>query len=755
MLMQEYSGVFVRIPHPQMAPASLPDPPSVTSDARRTHKAAESATGVKSGRAAKTKDTESAAHETPHAATGQTALSAAPDAQGRDVVVVQGPKGAAHKCREELLRRGKEHGSMLSVPIARTYYAHIIGRNGARLKAMEAASGARIFLPRKTDGSRSDVIAVGSASAVDAARRLIEQAATDLAEATSCEMPVQPEHYFFLQANQQHALRSFGEACSGVSVALTRGKASGGAASVRLRGRRDHVASAKERLAELFAHFVTEHVEIPSKWRGLVLNRDAAHIRQLATTYSVRIYPAERSRDSDIVRGRAPAPAPSVSTTVTAAAPTDGARDAVATADAPTSAPLNDGLAEATEGPEDGEIVEQDVAAAAPVPVNDGVAGAPPAVGASDGGAIGGDAGAKAKTTSRNEPIVMMISGHADNVAQARAALLELLPVNIAVRVPAQYLGSLIGQGGKGIRQIMEACRVRVTVPSRMAAGADTSELAVHGVRADAERAHDMLLQRVQELESAQRDRELRSFSLTMDVDPKYYPVLIGKGGATISKIKTDTGTRIFFPKPLHGHRASPDADGAGVDGGGGGSSDGRNGHGDGSAAARHIVIHGYEADAKRARDAILELIRPLEAQCELEVAIDARVHGRMVGKGGAGVRDLMKQFGGIHIRFPHGSGTEPVVLRGHRDQCASARAHLLALECQYVRAAAAWRSAGRAAASAPLSRANAAMHECGSCKKLRPRKKRAPSNATTYGIRHRRLRSARHPIGSLDRAGS
>lgn len=97
----------------------------------------------------------------------------------------------------------------------------------------------------------------------------------------------------------------------------------------------------------------------------------------------------------------------------------------------------------------------------------------------------------------------------------------------------------------------------------------------VTGLAANVERAKQGLLERVKELQAEQEDRvktqqqflscyclfnslswlilpscfqALRSFKVTMSVDPKFHPKIIGRKGAVISQIRKDHDVSIQFP---------------------------------------------------------------------------------------------------------------------------------------------------------------------------------------------------------------
>ena len=75
--------------------------------------------------------------------------------------------------------------------------------------------------------------------------------------------------------------------------------------------------------------------------------------------------------------------------------------------------------------------------------------------------------------------------------------------------------------------------------------------------------------------------QELRSFTVTLSIEPKYHPNIIGRRGATINKIRDDHGVRVQLP-----------------------DKDGPNSH--------EITITGYEHNVKGAQDDIMRLVQEL-----------------------------------------------------------------------------------------------------------------------------------------------
>lgn len=73
----------------------------------------------------------------------------------------------------------------------------------------------------------------------------------------------------------------------------------------------------------------------------------------------------------------------------------------------------------------------------------------------------------------------------------------------------------------------------------------------------------------------------LRSFQLTVEVDPVHHPKIIGRKGAVISKIRTDHDVNIQFPD-----KSSP--------------------------SQNIITITGFEKNTESARDEILKIVQEL-----------------------------------------------------------------------------------------------------------------------------------------------
>ncbi|KAM9424720.1 LOW QUALITY PROTEIN: vigilin [Pholidichthys leucotaenia] len=247
---------------------------------------------------------------------------------------------------------------------------------------------------------------------------------------------------------------------------------------------------------------------------------------------------------------------------------------------------------------------------------------------------------------------IITISGRAEKCELAKAALLALVPITEDVEVSYELHRYIIGQKGSGIRKMMEEYEVNIWVPQPER---QMDVIKVTGLAANVERAKQGLLERVKELQAEQEDRALRSFKVTMSVDPKFHPKIIGRKGAVISQIRKDHDVSIQFPDK-------------------------------GDEQQDLIVISGYERNVEEARQSIQQLVTELQEMVSQDVHLDPRTHARIIGARGKAIRKLMEEFK-VDIRFPQPGSDEPdkVTVTGLPETVDNAIDHLLNLEEEYM----------------------------------------------------------------------
>uniref|UniRef100_A0A672JEZ2 Vigilin n=1 Tax=Salarias fasciatus TaxID=181472 RepID=A0A672JEZ2_SALFA len=263
-----------------------------------------------------------------------------------------------------------------------------------------------------------------------------------------------------------------------------------------------------------------------------------------------------------------------------------------------------------------------------------------------------GNGGVIAEKSTLPKCDVIVISGRKERCEAAVEALKALVPVTIEVEVPFELHRYIIGQKGSGIRKMMDEFEVNIQVP---APDQQSDKISITGLANHLDRAKDGLLERVKELQAEQEDRALRSFKLTITVDPKYHPKIIGRKGAIITNIRTEHDVNIQFPEKNDENQDQ-------------------------------ITITGYEHKAIAARDAIQAIVDDLEGMVSEDITLDSRVHARIIGARGKGIRKIMDEFK-VDLRFPQSGAADPntVTVTGRPELVDEAIDHLLNLEEEYM----------------------------------------------------------------------
>lgn len=199
-----------------------------------------------------------------------------------------------------------------------------------------------------------------------------------------------------------------------------------------------------------------------------------------------------------------------------------------------------------------------------------------------------------------------------------------------------------------------------------------------------------MLAEKVKKLDEEKADRQLRSFTVHLQIPSKALPAIIGTKGATITKLsKQFNDVRINLRKK--------DGDKAGKAGAAGASaaadtaSEAAGVEGEAAASAEPVSamtpveIVGYEKDVHACRDAILAIVKEQESIVEDGIEIDPRTHRFIIGRDRAGILRLQSKYG-VQVIFPmRERGESRVVIRGDADSVEDCKTELLDLEDEFM----------------------------------------------------------------------
>jgi len=196
--------------------------------------------------------------------------------------------------------------------------------------------------------------------------------------------------------------------------------------------------------------------------------------------------------------------------------------------------------------------------------------------------------------------------------------------VAISIACPAWLHKYIIGKKGAGIQKIGE------DLPKVHISFNDDGTIKVDGPPDEVEKAKEEL------------DKQVGGLTSTMDfaeikVDAKYHKHIIGKGGATINKIKSETDVTINIP--------------------------------DTDSGVTIIRIEGNIAGVEKAKTELSGMVDKMENEKEKDLIIENRFHRQLIGPKGENIEKIRKDFVNVQISFPDlGSKSDIVKLRGPKD---------------------------------------------------------------------------------------
>uniref|UniRef100_A0A672JFL3 Vigilin n=1 Tax=Salarias fasciatus TaxID=181472 RepID=A0A672JFL3_SALFA len=641
-------------------------------------------------------------------------------AQKSDIVQLRGPRTEVEKCSNALTESDfsdqVENSFSVSVPIFKQFHRNIIGKGGSNIKKIREETNTKIDLPAENSNSEM-IIITGKKANCEAARNRILAIQKELANITEVDVSIPSKLHNSLIGSKGRLVRSIMEECGGVHIHFpTEGS---GIDKVTIRGPVEEVEKAKQQLLALAEEKQTKShtAELHAKpeYHKFLIGKGGGNIRKVRDSTGARIiFPTAEDKDQELItvvgteeavreaqkeleelirsldnvvedtmtvdpkhhryfvarRGQVLRDLADEYGGVMVSFPRTGsqsetvilkgAKDCVEAAKKRMQEIVEDLDAQVTVecvipqkfhrsimGPKGSRIqqITRDHNVQIKFPEREDPQG--------NGGVI-----AEKKVREPADPNapkkcdVIVISGRKERCEAAVEALKALVPVTIEVEVPFELHRYIIGQKGSGIRKMMDEFEVNIQVP---APDQQSDKISITGLANHLDRAKDGLLERVKELQAEQEDRALRSFKLTITVDPKYHPKIIGRKGAIITNIRTEHDVNIQFPEKNDENQDQ-------------------------------ITITGYEHKAIAARDAIQAIVDDLEGMVSEDITLDSRVHARIIGARGKGIRKIMDEFK-VDLRFPQSGAADPntVTVTGRPELVDEAIDHLLNLEEEYV----------------------------------------------------------------------
>ncbi|KAJ2776102.1 hypothetical protein H4R18_005849 [Coemansia javaensis] len=220
-----------------------------------------------------------------------------------DQILIRGGRKGVAAAKAELLDLAAyelEHRHTLRFAVAAAAVPRIVGKAGARIAEIKAATGARIDLAEHDHHGPADVTTtvdvtvVGTRAAAEAARDAVQAIAAELDAQAEAVLDVPARHHRFLigpgGARVRDLIRHAGGDPASCRVHFPR--AAEPADWVRVKGDRAVVAALADRIAALVAdreRMVTVPVPVPAAQHAFVIGRGGARLKDLQARYSVEI----------------------------------------------------------------------------------------------------------------------------------------------------------------------------------------------------------------------------------------------------------------------------------------------------------------------------------------------------------------------------------------------------------------------------------------------------------------------------------
>ncbi|CAB1412443.1 unnamed protein product [Pleuronectes platessa] len=648
-------------------------------------------------------------------------------AQKSDIVQLRGPRNEVEKCSkfmQKIVAEMVENGFSVSVPIFKQFHRNIIGKGGSNIKKIREETNTRIDLPAENSNSEMIVI-TGKKADCEAARIRILAIQKELANISEIEVSIPSKLHNSLIGSKGRLVRSIMEECGGVHIHFpTEGS---GIDKVTIRGPVEEVEKAKQQLLGLAEEKQTKShtAELRAKpeYHKFLIGKGGANIRKVRDSTGARIiFPTAEDKDQELItvigteeavrdaqkeleeliksldnvvedtmivdpkhhryfvarRGQVLRDLADEYGGVMVSFPRTGAQSEKVTlkgaqecveaakkrmqeivedldAQVTIECVITQKFHRSIMGPKGSRIqqITRDHNVQIKFPDREDPQAAPPAEAPiQENGEANGEVKEPVDPDAPKKCDVIVISGRKERCEAAVEALKALVPVTIEVEVPFELHRYIIGQKGSGIRKMMDEFEVNIQVP---APEQQSDKIAITGLANHLDRAKEGLLDRVKELQGEQEDRALRSFKLTITVDPKYHPKIIGRKGAIITTIRTEHEVNIQFPEKNDENQDQ-------------------------------ITITGYEQKAIAAGEAIKAIVGELEEMISEDITLDSRVHARIIGARGKGIRKIMDEFK-VDLRFPQSGAADPnlVTVIGRPELVDEAIDHLLNLEEEFI----------------------------------------------------------------------
>lgn len=457
-----------------------------------------------------------------------------------DKVTIRGPKEDVHKAKQILvdLSNEKQLASYTTeVRAKQQHHRFLIGRNGANIRKIRDATGARIIFPTDKDEDKELITIIGKKDAIAKAKEQLEATIKELDQVVEETMTVDPRHHRHFVARRGEVLRQIGDQYGGVTVSFPRSGVQSD--KVTLKGAKECVEGARARIQEIVSdleEMVELEVVIPQRYHRTVMGSRGSKVQAITMRHEVQIKFPEKDSGMHLTNGEE-----------------DGAQ--VNGEAEPETRPQDIvrimGKKERCEAARDAllELVPVTVEEVVPNRHHRYIIGqkgenvrqmmtehdvniqVPPLQDCSDIIRITGPpANTERACQALREKVTQLEEEEADREARSFKLTMEVDP---------EYHPKIIGKRGAVITKIREKHNVNIQFPPR--GSAEESVITITGYEQNVEEAKAAILAITGELDKMVRD--------TVEIDSRIHSRLIGSRGRAIRKVMEEYKVEIKFPR--------------------------------------------------------------------------------------------------------------------------------------------------------------------------------------------------------------
>ncbi|EDV24343.1 uncharacterized protein TRIADDRAFT_26766 [Trichoplax adhaerens] len=239
-------------------------------------------------------------------------------------------------------------------------------------------------------------------------------------------------------------------------------------------------------------------------------------------------------------------------------------------------------------------------------------------------------------SSTKDQTLTIMVTGKKDAVAKAKRLILIGLQKQSAIELPVQkeYLGAILGRGGKSLQQLELTTSTKIKVIGE----GPIVNIRITGSRDKIDDARHQILVLVDQQEKLAHER--------LNISKIYHPFISGPNGSIIKTISEKTGARIHVP-PI-------------------------------SVEKDEIVVSGEKDGVLKAVKEISAIYNEKRRKCKtVSVEVKKSQHKYVIGHRGQGLQEIL-ELTGVSVEVPPSdSNSETITLRGEQEHLGNALTHV------------------------------------------------------------------------------